>query len=117
MTSRYPVTVGPNLTSEVVTNARGRWVSTDPDVLTLVLYMDFGFTKGELNGYSINIFSRNPIAETELELAVIGGRGKFKVLMEVNNDGSRTLAILVKRWQRRQSSGDAFADVVRSNGA
>ncbi|MBA0751040.1 hypothetical protein Gogos_002410, partial [Gossypium gossypioides] len=79
MTSRYPVTVGPNLTSKVVRNARGLWVSTDQDVLTLVLYMDFRFTKGELNGYSINIFSRNPIAETERELAVIGGRGKFKM--------------------------------------
>ncbi|MBA0666791.1 hypothetical protein Goklo_003158 [Gossypium klotzschianum] len=41
--------------------------------------MDFGFTKGELNGYSINIFSRNPIVETERELAVIGGREKFKM--------------------------------------
>ncbi|MBA0631067.1 hypothetical protein Godav_003097, partial [Gossypium davidsonii] len=79
MTSRYPVTVGPNLTSKVVRNAQGLWVSTDQDVLTLVLYMDFGFTKGELNGYSINIFSRNPIVETERELAVIGGREKFKM--------------------------------------
>ncbi|KAH1040419.1 hypothetical protein J1N35_042162 [Gossypium stocksii] len=41
--------------------------------------MDFGFTKGELNGYSTNIFLRNPIVETEDELAVVGGRGTFKM--------------------------------------
>ncbi|MBA0698206.1 hypothetical protein Goari_021706, partial [Gossypium aridum] len=35
--------------------------------------------EGELNGYSTNIFSRDPIAEMERELAVIGGRGKFKM--------------------------------------
>ena len=41
--------------------------------------MDFGFTQGEFNGSSISVFSRNPITETERELAVVGGRGKFRM--------------------------------------
>ncbi|XVE93801.1 hypothetical protein REPUB_Repub01dG0226300 [Reevesia pubescens] len=74
-----PLTVGPDLTSEVIGNAQGLWVSTGQDVLTLVVYLDIGFTQGEFNGSSISVFSRNPITQTERELAVVGGRGKFKM--------------------------------------
>ncbi|XP_022726820.1 dirigent protein 4-like [Durio zibethinus] len=74
-----PLTVGPDLTSEVVGNAQGIWVSTGQDVLTLVVYLDFGFTRGEFNGSSFSVFSRNPITKTEREVAVVGGRGKFRM--------------------------------------
>ncbi|KAE8687034.1 Dirigent protein 4 [Hibiscus syriacus] len=74
-----PLTVGPNITSEVIGNAQGLWVSTGRDVLTLMVYLDFGFMKGQFNGSSISMFSRNPITETERELAVGGGRGKFRM--------------------------------------
>ncbi|KAE8692634.1 Dirigent protein 4 [Hibiscus syriacus] len=74
-----PLTVGPEKTSDVVGNAQGLWVSTGRDVPCLTIYMDFGFTKGEFNGSSISVFSRNPITETERELAVVGGRGKFRM--------------------------------------
>ncbi|KAJ0969053.1 hypothetical protein J5N97_021930 [Dioscorea zingiberensis] len=47
--------------------------------LVLVLAVDFGFTSGEFNGSSISVFSRNPIMETDRELAVVGGRGKFRM--------------------------------------
>ncbi|GMJ03577.1 hypothetical protein like AT2G21110 [Hibiscus trionum] len=73
------ITVGPNVTSKVIGNAQGLWVMTDRDVFGLTVYIDFGFTEGEFNGSSISIFSRNPIAETERELAVVGGRGKFRM--------------------------------------
>lgn len=49
------------------------------DTTTVVLYLDFGFTEGDLNDSSISVFSRNLAAETERELSVIGGRGKFKL--------------------------------------
>ena len=74
-----PLTVGPDLTSKVVGNAQGLVVSTGQDVLSLVLYLDFGFTQGEFNGSSFSVFSRNPITQTERELAVVGGRGKFRM--------------------------------------
>ncbi|CAK7325771.1 unnamed protein product [Dovyalis caffra] len=74
-----PLTVGPELTSEVIGKAQGLYVSSSQDVPSLVAYFDFGFTSGEFNGSSISVFSRNPIADTERELAVVGGRGKFRM--------------------------------------
>ncbi|KAK8564353.1 hypothetical protein V6N13_005414 [Hibiscus sabdariffa] len=74
-----PLTIGPNIMSGVIGNAQGLWVSTGKDVLTLMVYLDFGFTEGEFNGSSISMFSRNPITETDRELAVVGERGKFRM--------------------------------------
>ncbi|KAE8711719.1 Dirigent protein 4 [Hibiscus syriacus] len=73
------LTIGPNVTSGVIGNAQGLWVSTGREVSCLTVYMDFGFTVGEFNGSSISIFSRNPVSQTERELAVVGGRGKFRM--------------------------------------
>ncbi|CAK9162070.1 unnamed protein product [Ilex paraguariensis] len=75
-----PLTTGPDPTSEVIGNAQGAYVSSSQgkDVV-LVLYLDFGFTTGKFNGSSISVFSRNPITEPERELAVVGGRGKFRM--------------------------------------
>ncbi|KAE8711718.1 Dirigent protein 15 [Hibiscus syriacus] len=73
------LTIGPNVTSRVIGNAQGLWVSTGREVSCLTVYMDFGFTVGEFNGSSISIFSRNPVSQTERELAVVGGRGKFRM--------------------------------------
>ncbi|KAL3581600.1 hypothetical protein D5086_015932 [Populus alba] len=60
-----PLTVGPELTSEVIGNAQGLYVSSSQDIPSLVVYLDFGFTTGEFNGSSISVFSRNPITNTE----------------------------------------------------
>ncbi|OMO92808.1 Plant disease resistance response protein [Corchorus olitorius] len=95
-----PVTFGPNLTSGIVGNARGLWASAGQDKLTLVIYWDLGFTHGKFNGSSINIFSRYPITETQGELAVVGGRGQFRMaqgfalLRTYSADSSTNNAIL-----------------------
>jgi hypothetical protein len=74
-----PLTVGPEPTSEVIGHAEGLYVSSSQDVLTLVTYLDFGFTSGRFNGSSLSLFSRNPVTEKEREVAVVGGRGKFRM--------------------------------------
>ncbi|KAM0946934.1 putative dirigent protein [Dioscorea sansibarensis] len=74
-----PLTDGPELSSNVIGNAQGIYVSSGHDKLTLVLAVDFGFTSGEFNGSSISVFSRNPVLETDRELAIVGGRGKFRL--------------------------------------
>ncbi|KAK8477060.1 hypothetical protein V6N13_149611 [Hibiscus sabdariffa] len=55
-----PLIVDPDITSGVIKNAQGLWVLTDKDVLTLMVYLDFGFTKGEFNDSSIKESSRWP---------------------------------------------------------
>ncbi|GMI88091.1 hypothetical protein like AT2G21110 [Hibiscus trionum] len=72
--------VGSEPNSELIGNAQGLTViiagrNTRPSVL---LYFDFGFTSGKFNGSSISVLSRNPTTDTERELAVVGGRGKFR---------------------------------------
>ncbi|XP_039118600.1 dirigent protein 4-like [Dioscorea cayenensis subsp. rotundata] len=43
------------------------------------LLYDFGFISGEFNGSSINVFSRNPILESEMKVAIVGGWVKFRM--------------------------------------
>ncbi|KAL9244868.1 hypothetical protein vseg_018587 [Gypsophila vaccaria] len=75
-----PLTVGPEANSTVIGNAQGLYLSSSKDILSLVLYVDFGFTSGAFNGSSISVVSRNPISEASgRELSVVGGRGKFKL--------------------------------------
>lgn len=96
-----PLTVGPDLTSETIGNAQGLWASTGQDVLTLVVYWDLGFTQGEFNGSSISVFSRNPITETEREVAIVGGRGKFRMAKGFAN---------LKTYFVNFTSGDAIVE-------
>jgi hypothetical protein len=44
-----------------------------------VEYIDFSFTTGRFNGSSFGVFSRNPVWEGDREVAVAGGRGKFRM--------------------------------------
>ncbi|KAK7311927.1 hypothetical protein RJT34_10403 [Clitoria ternatea] len=75
-----PLKDGPNADSKVIGNAQGLYLSSSQgDQLTLVMYADFGFTTGKFNGSSISVFSRNPVTETKRELAVVGGRGTFRM--------------------------------------
>ncbi|KAF8406580.1 hypothetical protein HHK36_008668 [Tetracentron sinense] len=74
-----PLTQGPEPTSKVIGNAQGLYVSSSQDTLSIVMYVDFGFTTGKYNGSSISVFSRNPVMETDREIAVVGGRGKFRM--------------------------------------
>lgn len=71
---------GPHENSKVIGNAQGLYVSSSQgDKLSIVMYVDFGFTTGKYEGSSISVFSRNPVTEPKRELAVVGGRGKFRL--------------------------------------
>lgn len=74
-----PLTEGPTLNSKVIGNARGLYASISRGAdLTLLFNGDLEFTSGEFNGSSISVFSRDPLVLTK-ELAVVGGRGKFRM--------------------------------------
>ncbi|KAG4127751.1 hypothetical protein ERO13_D10G244800v2 [Gossypium hirsutum] len=74
-----PLKIAPEHDSEVIGNAQGLAVYAGTNTTDAVMYADFGFTTGKFKGSSISIFSRNPTAEIEREVAVIGGRGQFKM--------------------------------------
>ena len=79
-----PLREGSEETSRVIGNAQGLYVlmssQDDPNKVTsLVMYVDYAFTCGEFNGSSISVVSRNPVTEPTRELAVVGGRGKFRM--------------------------------------
>jgi hypothetical protein len=75
-----PLREGPEETSKVVGNAQGLYVSSSQSQdVTLTMYVDYAFTCGELNGSSFSVLSRNPVREPTRELAVVGGRGKFRM--------------------------------------
>ncbi|KAL5708379.1 Dirigent protein 4 [Ranunculus cassubicifolius] len=74
------LTDGLERNSKVIGNAQGLYVSSARDLLSLVMYVDFAFTSGKFNGSSISVFSRNPVMDGDgRELAVVGGRGKFRM--------------------------------------
>ncbi|KAK9064690.1 hypothetical protein SSX86_016072 [Deinandra increscens subsp. villosa] len=74
-----PLTEGPDPNSKVIGNARGLYasISRGPD-LTLLFNGDLEFTSGEFNGSSIVVVCRDPLVLVK-EMAVVGGRGKFKL--------------------------------------
>ncbi|EEF34114.1 dirigent protein 4 [Ricinus communis] len=95
------LTTGREPTSEVIGNAQGMYVSSGKDDLSLVVYLDFAITKGQFNGSSFSVFSRNPVLDIERELAVVGGRGQFRLargfchLKTISVNGTSGNAILL----------------------
>jgi len=76
-----PLKVGPEPDSKTIGNAQGLYLSSSQDYskFTIVMCVDFGFTEGKFKGSSFSVFSRNPVTEADREVAVVGGRGTFRM--------------------------------------
>ncbi|TYG52355.1 hypothetical protein ES288_D09G020500v1, partial [Gossypium darwinii] len=72
----------PEPTSTLIGNAQVLYVSSsrDPVVFTSVMYADFAFMSGRFNGSSFSLFSRNLFLDNVRELAIVGGRGAFRMV-------------------------------------
>ncbi|RWW20362.1 hypothetical protein GW17_00015532 [Ensete ventricosum] len=73
------LTEGPEPDSPLVGNAQGFYLSSGQKTLTLLMGVDFEITAGPFSGSSFSVVSRNPVPEPRRELAVVGGRGKFRM--------------------------------------
>ncbi|PPD87735.1 hypothetical protein GOBAR_DD15324 [Gossypium barbadense] len=79
----------PEPTSTLIGNAQVLYVSSsrDPVVFTSVMYADFAFTSGRFNGSSFSLFSRNLFLDNVRELAIVGGRGAFRMVCLGSQEG------------------------------
>ncbi|OAY28994.1 dirigent protein 4 [Manihot esculenta] len=96
------IRVGIESSSKLIGRAKGLYVAaSQKDEFQLVLYLDFGFIAGKFNGSSFVVCSRNPVLQTEREVAVVGGRGRFRL--------ARGIAKLHTRYLNF-TSGDAIIE-------
>ncbi|KAG8368126.1 hypothetical protein BUALT_Bualt15G0012700 [Buddleja alternifolia] len=72
------LTAEPNINSQEVGRVQGLITSADLKTSALAMNLNFVFTAGEFNGSTISILGRNQIMDTERELPVAGGTGKFR---------------------------------------
>ncbi|KAL9315259.1 hypothetical protein ACSQ67_016260 [Phaseolus vulgaris] len=73
-----PLTLEPQLNSQLVGMAQGFYASTSQSEVTLLMAMNFAITEGKYNGSSITILGRNPVFNKKREMPVIGGSGLFR---------------------------------------
>ncbi|RZC64760.1 hypothetical protein C5167_008455 [Papaver somniferum] len=74
-----PLTVGPDPNSRLVGRAQGLYGFSDRNVFSLTMGISLVFTGSKkFNGSTVNVFTRNPIADTNREFVIIGGTGYFQ---------------------------------------
>ncbi|MED6203626.1 hypothetical protein PIB30_001324 [Stylosanthes scabra] len=97
-----PLREGPHENSTVIGNARGLYLlSSQGEDITLLMAVDFAFITGEFNGSSFSVLSRNPVTETRRELALVGGRGKFRLargFAKLRTHYLNTQNVELERW-------------------
>lgn len=72
------VTAGPDINSAAVGRAQGLATFADLTTFATAENINFVFTAGEFNGSTISTVGRNPVLNSERELAVAGGTGAFR---------------------------------------
>ncbi|GER36353.1 disease resistance-responsive (dirigent-likeprotein) family protein [Striga asiatica] len=73
-----PLTEGTSPESTVIGRAQGLYSMSSRDLSSLLMVMNFEFTKGKYNGSSLSVLGRNPFLEAVRELPVVGGSGIFR---------------------------------------
>ncbi|XP_006361043.1 dirigent protein 22-like [Solanum tuberosum] len=74
-----PMTIGPNINSEVIGRAQGMYGFTSFEDRELLMTFNFVFTKGKHNGSTLSILGHNRASREYRELPVVGGSGVFRL--------------------------------------
>ncbi|CAK9330017.1 unnamed protein product [Citrullus colocynthis] len=73
-----PLTVGPELDSQLVGRSQGFYAASAQDKIGLLMAMNFVFTHNKYKGSSFTVLGRNPVDDAVREMPVVGGSGKFR---------------------------------------
>ncbi|KAL9321832.1 hypothetical protein ACSQ67_009885 [Phaseolus vulgaris] len=73
-----PMTEGPELSSKPVGRAQGIFGLASLNDLGAFMLINFAFTQGDYAGSSLSMLGRNPIAELNKEMPIVGGTGVFR---------------------------------------
>ncbi|XP_014500338.1 dirigent protein 21-like [Vigna radiata var. radiata] len=73
-----PMTEGPDLSSKPVGRAQGLFGLASLNDLGMYMLINFAFTEGDYAGSSLSMLGRNPIAEQNREMPIVGGTGVFR---------------------------------------
>ncbi|XP_073013495.1 dirigent protein 21-like [Typha latifolia] len=74
-----PLTVGPELTSELVGRAEGLYAADSKELPAIIMAMNFVFLEGKYNRSSITILGRNEVLLPIREMPIVGGSGLFRM--------------------------------------
>ncbi|KAG0495399.1 hypothetical protein HPP92_000102 [Vanilla planifolia] len=73
-----PITVGPNLSSQLLGQSQGIYASTDQKTAGLLMVMNFFFSYGNYKGSTLTILGRNQVFNEVREMPILGGTGLFR---------------------------------------
>ncbi|CAF1837377.1 hypothetical protein Bca4012_030554 [Brassica carinata] len=73
-----PLTMAPELSSEMVGRAQGFYAAASKEEVGLLMAMNFAILEGKYNGSTITVFGRNSVFDKVREMPVIGGSGLFR---------------------------------------
>ncbi|KAE8671665.1 Dirigent protein 3 [Hibiscus syriacus] len=73
-----PLTVGPDIGSELVGKAQGIYAFASQTDSSLLVAYNFAFMAEEYNGSSLTILGRNTVSSAVREMPVVGGSGTFR---------------------------------------
>ncbi|BAT93453.1 hypothetical protein LR48_Vigan05g013600 [Vigna angularis] len=73
-----PMTEGPDLGSKLIGRAQGLFGLASLNDLGMYMLINFAFTEGDYAGSSLSMLGRNPIAEQDREMPIVGGTGVFR---------------------------------------
>ncbi|KAK7401307.1 hypothetical protein VNO78_12681 [Psophocarpus tetragonolobus] len=72
------MTVDPELESKQIGRAQGLFGLTSLHGLDMFMLTNFAFTNGDYAGSTLSMVGRNPIAEQNREMSIVGGTGVFR---------------------------------------
>ncbi|XP_073047065.1 dirigent protein 22-like [Primulina eburnea] len=73
-----PLTLGPEMSSEIVGRAQGIYASADLHNFGFLMVLNYVFTEGKFNGSTLSILGRNAVLSGVREMPVVGGSGVFR---------------------------------------